>query len=220
MPVVFRVPGVLELNKYGVFTTVAIPGGSISKTQSVSISDILARTGLTKGYGITPHATIRLDIKNFEPKVKEGWGAVIERFNWGASSRPNKLYYEIWNYGMLTPEMMQEGYHCGSFITEANVDNTCTHPAASNRLDVKLWNCSDPAQDVYYEFAGWFYKFDMQYLDSVVEKSFASLFTQLSDDIDAAIKIMTLQSAGLLSHAELLDLLGHPDKLSEVLARK
>jgi len=39
---------------------------------------------------------------------------------------------------------------------------------ASKSVDVKLWNCSDPAEDVDYDFTVWYYMFRNEYFDEVL----------------------------------------------------
>lgn len=107
-------------------------------------------------------------------EIKDGWGVLTERFNWGATSRPDKVYYELWQEGQPMPDyiempMWRHGFYCGSKIRESNIDNVCTHIFAADRIHVKLWNCSDPAEDVYYDFCVWYYTFAEEYAEEVLE---------------------------------------------------
>lgn len=166
---------------------IAPPGGSIPAAKNIAISDIIAASEtFAHECNLTPHATLTLP-------VPKNWGMVIERFNWGETSRPNKLYYEIWNWGTVISPQQQEGFHCGSMILDANLDNRSTHPVASNKCEVRLWNCSSPAVDVWYEVAIWFYKFPMVHLDKIMAMSLYELLGDIDSKFDTlASKLDTL----------------------------
>jgi len=91
--------------------------------------------------------------------VKKGWRVLTERFNWGGTEIPDKAYYELW---------YDKGFYCGSKIRQSNLENVCTHIFAANFIIVKMWNCSDPAQDVYFDFTVWYYTYQEQFHDKVM----------------------------------------------------
>lgn len=178
MPVVFRPSDVLILNKYGTFTTFHLPGQTILAASAVSLADIIAKTASPRGlpfqgpYGPAPAAT---HVVPLEP----GYASIIERFNWGETSSPDKVYYEIHNWGKIVAPLQQEGFHCGGSIGEANRDNRSTHPTASERLELRVWNCTGdlaPTEDVWYEFAVWYYIFELIYLPEILSLSYDALF--------------------------------------------
>lgn len=193
MPVTFRPPDVMELDKYGKFIAVSLPSMTIAAADAVSITAADAG-GWLGSCGLDP--TIRVQLP-----ISKGWGAVIERFNFGDTSRPDKVFYEIWvdpgplaEYVTWEREEEVEGwyFHCCGIITNANVDNRSTHPSSAAQLDLKLWNrTASPgmvAEDVTIEFAVWFYKFKLEYLEKIQAMSFANLFGNLSDKLDEVVR--------------------------------
>jgi len=162
MPIDFTPGECLELLKYGKFTLLHI-SGEISSEDAGPITQ-------------QPMPRGSEDVKAHYPLLEE-WGMLTERFNWGGTSRPNKVYYELWSEGL--PEDLEvevkhnvarklSGYYCGAKITDSNVENRSTHIVASESVDVKLWNCSDPAEDVNWDFTVWYYMYRLEYFDQVL----------------------------------------------------
>ena len=90
--------------------------------------------------------------------VETGYRIFTERFDWGATDVPNKVYYEMW---------YDKGYYCGANVRESNIDNRSTHLFAAEFIDVKLWNISDPSVDVYVDFTVWYYTYLAKHEDKV-----------------------------------------------------
>jgi len=162
MPIDFTPGECLELLKYGKFTLLHI-SGEISSEDAGPITQ-------------QPMPRGSEDVKAHYPLLEE-WAMLTERFNWGGTSRPNKVYYELWSEGLpedLETEIKHDvadklsGYYCGAKITDSNVENRSTHIVASESVDVKLWNCSDPAEDVNWDFTVWYYMFRKEYFDEVL----------------------------------------------------
>lgn len=162
MPIDFTPGECLELLKYGKFTLLHI-SGEISSEDAGPITQ-------------QPMPRGSEDVKAHYPLLEE-WGMLTERFNWGSTSRPNKVYYELWSEGLpeeLETEVKHDvaeklsGYYCGAKITDSNIENRSTHIVASESVDVKLWNCSDPAEDVDYDFTVWYYMYRLEYFDEVL----------------------------------------------------
>jgi len=162
MPIDFTPGECLELLRYGKFTLLHI-SGEISSEDAGPITQ-------------QPMPRGSEDVKAHYPLLEE-WGMLTERFNWGSTSRPNKVYYELWSEGLpdeLEAEVKHDvaeklsGYYCGAKITDSNVENRSTHIVASKSVDVKLWNCSDPAEDVDYDFTVWYYMYRLEYFDEVL----------------------------------------------------
>ena len=185
MPVVFRPADVLELNKYGIFTKWRLPGVEIPASAAVSITAAQTNTWRDPFQGEDPYYDLEFPIRQWRGIDK--WGMLIERFNWGKTSRPDKVYYEIWNYGKLIMPQEQESFHCCGVIGTSDEDNRSTHPAAAEKLKLKLWNCSDPPEDVYIEFTMWYYVFPLEHLDEVMAMSYESFFGMLHDDLNAIL---------------------------------
>lgn len=165
MPVSFEVPDIIELNKYGWFTKWRMPGITIPASAAVSISADDTGSWLNPFTRVAPYVAGDFSLRGHRGIDK--WGLIIERFNWGETSRPDKVYYEIWNYGVLVKPQEQEGFHCCGKIGFADVDNRSTHPTAVEKLVLKLWNCSSPAEDVWVEFAIWYYLFPLDNLEKI-----------------------------------------------------
>jgi len=126
MPVVFRPADVLELNKYGIFTKWRLPGVEIPASEAVSITAEQTNTWRDPFQGADPYYDLEFPIRQWRGIDK--WGIIIERFNWGRTSRPDKVYYEIWNYGKLVMPQEQEGFHCCGKIGSSDIDNRCVPP--------------------------------------------------------------------------------------------
>ena len=147
MPIEFGVGEAIELLKCGKFTLLSL-SGTIPAAEAVDI----VSTPMPRAVPPSVEA-----IYHIEP----GFVVLTERFNWGETTRPDKVYYELWQYGggryFKTP--YAEGFYCGSKIRGSNVDNVCTHIFAGERIHVRLWNCSSPAEDVYYDFTVWYFTY-------------------------------------------------------------
>lgn len=188
MPVTFRPSDVLSLNRYGTFTKFRLPGQTILAASAVNLATIAAATADDRGVPFQ---------KPFDPTlanihtvgIPSGWAVIIERFNWGGTSRPDEVYYEIHNWGATVSPQAQEGFHCGGPIGQADVDNRSTHPSASERLDLKVWNCTGGAPvDVWYEFAVWYYMFDLKYLGEITALSFDALFDRQNEKLEEIVR--------------------------------
>lgn len=161
MPVVFSISKALELIKYGKFTLLSLDGG-IPAAEATDITQ-------------TPMPKDTEAVKaTYE--VMDNYYVITERYNWGGTSRPDSVYYEIWSHGIPGElgirnlvEGLHSGYYCGSEITESNIDNRCTHIISGRDIEVKLWNMTDPAADVYYDFTVWYYQFHRDYYQDVMD---------------------------------------------------
>jgi hypothetical protein len=121
---VFTIPEVMRLSELGRFTLV-----TFQTTLDASLADT-TRPG-------SKATTVSLTVADTE-KI------VTERYNWGATSLSDKVYYELhW----------ERGVYCGSSIHESNLDNICTHLVVASFINILLWNISSPAQDVHVDFS-------------------------------------------------------------------
>jgi len=154
MPIYFGVGEAIELLDYGKFTLLSVYG-EIDKTDAVKITatpEVATDPAVTAVY-----------------HIKRDWAVLTERFNWGSTSIPNKVYYELWAHpGLLVRPAWNVGFYCGSKIRESNIDNRCTHIFAGEKIEIKLWNCSDPAIDVTYDFTVWYFTYLIKYHDKVM----------------------------------------------------
>lgn len=90
--------------------------------------------------------------------VETGYRIFTERFDWGGTDVPNKVYYELW---------YDKGYYCGANVRESNIKNRSTHLFAAEFIDIKLWNITDPSADVYVDFTVWYYTYLAKHEDKV-----------------------------------------------------
>ena len=176
MPIEFGVGEAIELLRYGKFTLLSL-AGTIPAAEAVEITETpsVKPPAVEAVYHIIPH-----------------WLVVTERFNWGETSRPDKVYYELWQYGKIIPTAYEEGFYCGSMIRGSNVDNVCTHIFAAERIHVKLWNATglSPA-DVYYDFTVWYYTYMEMHHDKVME-----IFLKTPDTLQKILEVLTKRQGG------------------------
>ena len=133
MPIHFTFAEGIELLKYGKFTLLSFDG-----TIPAGVTDpVIARAS-----------------------VDAGWKILTERFNWGGTDIPDKVYYELW---------YEKGFYCGSNIRQSNLENRCTHLFAASFIDVKLWNVSSPSVPVYFDFSVWYYTYMTKYEENVMD---------------------------------------------------
>jgi len=113
VPIDFTPGECLELLKYGKFTLLHI-SGEISSEDAGPITQ-------------QPMPRGSEDVKAHYPLLEE-WDMLTERFNWGGTSRPNKVYYELWSEGLpedLEAEVKHDvagklsDYYCGAKITDS-----------------------------------------------------------------------------------------------------
>jgi len=158
MPITFGFGEAMELLQYGKFTVLSLYG-EIAKEDATEITSI----PMTEPPAVEAVFT-----------VKEGWVILTERYNFGETSRPDKVYYELWNEPgqaiLKKIPMRQEniGFYCGAKIREANVENHCTHLLCGGKIRAKFWNCSDPPEDVVYSLSVWYYTYRIEYHDEVM----------------------------------------------------
>ena len=189
MPIEFRVGEAIELLRYGKFTLLSL-AGTIPAVEAVTITETpsVKPPAVEAVYHIVP-----------------GWIVLTERFNWGETSRPDKVYYELWQYGKTIPTAYQEGFYCGSMIRGSNIDNICTHIFAADRIHVKLWNATGAApEDVYYDFTVWYYTYMAMHHDKVM-----AIFLKTPDTLKAILEVLkniAVPPAELAKIEEKLDL--------------
>ncbi|MBA7660605.1 hypothetical protein ES703_68608 [subsurface metagenome] len=172
MPVIFEIPDVLVLNKFGKFIAVTPPGFTIPAANAVSV------TGADTGGWLAPY---NRNLNLYAPvtiPIPEGWAAIVERFNWGCSDNDGRIFYEVWQEpGALIPYMIEEKFHCCGVVTSANTDNRSTHPSAAVQLEFRMWNRSltlaefPAAVDAHVEISGWVYLFRLEFLDEILKTS-------------------------------------------------
>lgn len=160
MPVNFTPSECLGLLEFGKFTLLHIEG-------SIPAEDAVA-------YVSSPMPLHSESLCARYPLEKD-WSILTERFNWGVTSRPDSVYYELWSGGLpkklpVKPFVAEKlaGFYCGARINLSNLDNRCTHIITSEYVDVKLWNISDPAVDVDFDFTVWYYMFHEDYFEDVM----------------------------------------------------
>lgn len=133
MPIYFTVAEAIELLRYGKFTLLSFDG--------------------TIPAGVTAPAKARFH-------VETGYRVLTERFNWGGTEIPDKVYYELW---------YDKGFYCGSNIRQSNLENRSTHIFAAEFVDVLLYNVSSPSVDVFYDCTIWYFAYLAKYHEKVME---------------------------------------------------
>lgn len=156
----------LDMIRYGKFTFLTL---SVQLPKSKAVT-------------IIPPAPYFITTPAFETvfTLRTSYLIITESYNWGSTSRPNKVYYEIHQRGwpfpaaisrMSAPEY-REGFFCGSHIKECDLENQ-THLFCGEDFSLKLWNATGDKklfavpEDVHVEFAIWFYTFHKKYFNDV-----------------------------------------------------
>jgi len=185
MPVVFEPTDVLHLDRYGQFRMWRYPGFMIPADKAVSITADDTNKWTEPFRGAPYHAKDHFPIR---PHLGiEQWGAIIERFNWGQTSVPDMVYYELYTFGKVLPVLI-EGYYCGTKIGMADIENRSTHPVAAEKLELRFWNCSaDAPRNVWIEVAVWLYWFPMENLPILLEISDISLMQEMNQRHSAVL---------------------------------
>lgn len=188
MPVTFEIPNVIMLNKYGKFIAITPPGFTIPAANAVAVE-----AADTDGW-LTPYNR-NLDMYvSVAIPIPEGWGVVVERFNWGDSHKDARIFYEVWQEpGQLAPYMIEEKFHCCGVLTQANEDNRSTHPSAATQVEFRIWNRSASADfpaavDAYVELSGWVYLFRIDCIKDILRTAQEIHFNMVDDDLNAIVQ--------------------------------
>ncbi|MEA1998132.1 MAG: hypothetical protein U9N61_02230 [Euryarchaeota archaeon] len=105
------------------------------------------------------------------------WSILLTNFDFGDSSRPGKIYYEIHVKGNPYEELtlpapaapvFRDGFYVNAFILVSNLRNSCTTFFVDDELTFKVWNSTgaDP-EDVYLEATFHYIAIPFEYLQSV-----------------------------------------------------
>lgn len=122
--------------------------------------------------------------------VPTNWKIITSRFNFGATTIaiPAVVEYELYN---------EEGFYCGEYIGQANINNTCTHLKVARWIEAWFYNRSDPAMDVAYEFAAWYYTFPDWY-----EQDIYNLMWTISNDEAELMYLLRAMNTQLASEKQ------------------
>ncbi len=143
------------------------------------------------------------------------WSIMLGSFNWGDTSRPGKVYYEIHIFGDPYDELdlpvpvapvFREGFFNNAFVLRSNIENPAPHIFVDDRIEFKIWNAtgSDP-EDVYVECTFWYFAIRNEYLEKVYEPYVRD--TKLLSDQVKLTKAHLGLAAGLLGPSDIVDLL-------------
>jgi len=153
MPITLTASEAIELLKYGKYSLLSL-SGTIPASEAVNITE-------------TP--SLKPPSVSAVYSIKPGWAILSERLNWGQTSRPDKVYYELWQYGKPIPTPYAEGFYCGNYVKGSNLDDVNVHLYASEKIIVKLWNATGASpEDVYYDLTIWYYTYDLTYQKEVM----------------------------------------------------
>jgi len=131
-----------------------------------------ARAGGKIQAGVTDTVVVRLPVPG-------GCKIVTERFNFGGTSigvEKPKVKYEI-HY--------EEGLYCWNYISQANLENVCTHIYSADFVEVYFYNISDPPEDVYYDFCVWYYTYQALHHDRVM-----AILLKTPDTLQAILEVL------------------------------
>lgn len=165
MPTTNSYGEVLELWRYGLFTKGTF-FFQIPKEYAVTFPGILD----TPIHDIPPAVQIRFDIR-------EDYVGLLDKFDFGDTSRPAKVYMEWyiggWPYPagitrMFAPEF-HVGYKGGTYITKS-VSTSLLPYITGDFATFKFWNTTGVApEDVYFEATLFFYAFQRKYYKEVYD---------------------------------------------------
>jgi hypothetical protein len=111
-------------------------------------------------------------------KPSWNWAILLNSFDFGDSSRPGKIYYEIYikgnPYNELTlpapaAPVYRDGFYLSSFILVSNLQNVATNLFVDEELTFKVWNSTGGAdpEDVYLETTFHYFAIPFEYLEQV-----------------------------------------------------
>lgn len=106
------------------------------------------------------------------------WAILLNSFDFGDSSRPGKIYYEIYVKGNPYDELTlpapiapvyRDGFFLNAFILVSNLQNNATNIFVNKELTFKIWNATGGAdpEDVYLETTFHYLAIPFEYLESV-----------------------------------------------------
>ncbi len=197
----------LDMIRYGKFTLLTF-SVQIPKEEAVTIVPPYP-------YFLTPAAV------EARYSLRTNYLVITSSYNWGNTSRPNKVYYEIHQFGwpfpagisrMAAPEY-KEGFLCGTHIKECDIDNQ-SHLFCAEDFRVLLWNATgEEPEDIYVEFAIWFYTYHKKYFHEVF-----NILTRNWNLMQTLIGLMRrniMFQAGKLPDEELNDIIAKTSEESE-----
>lgn len=163
MPTINSYGEVLELWRYGLFTKGTF-FFQIPKEYAVTFPAILD----TPIHNIPPAVQIRYEIR-------EDYIGIMDKFDFGDTSRPAKVYIE-WYIGghpypagvtqMFAPEF-SSGYKGGTYITKSASESLLPY-ITGEFATFKFWNTTGIApEDVYFEATIFYYTFQRKYYKEV-----------------------------------------------------
>ena len=105
------------------------------------------------------------------------WSILLSSFDFGDSSRPGKIYYEIHIKGNPYEELTlpapaapvyRNGFYQNAFILVSNLQNDATSIFVNDELTFKMWNSSgaDP-EDVYLETTFQYFAIPFEWMQSI-----------------------------------------------------
>lgn len=136
---------------------------------------------LAKVSGIIPAGVI--DPIRVRVSVPDYWSVITERFNFGMTTVaiPEVFYYEMY---------YDRGYYCNGFISQANIENHCTHILAAHWIEPWFYNVSDPPMDIIYDFACWYFIYPNAKKQEVLDL----LYTLSQDEAEIMDLLRTIHS--------------------------
>ena len=106
------------------------------------------------------------------------WSVLLSSFDFGDSSRPGKIYYEIYVKGNPYEELtlpapaapvFKDGFFTNAFILVSNLTDNFTNLFVNKELTFKIWNSTGGAdpEDVYLEATFYYFAIPFEYMEQV-----------------------------------------------------
>ena len=182
-----RVPDAIELNKYGWFRTWKHKIVTIAKADVQSITSDLTNMYRESFQGAAPTETIEFSLKNFGGTAD--WGMIIDQLEWGSCSAPDKVYFELNTYSKLMDNQFTIGF-CNSGFISGRTNEVAPVPPFTDKVVLKLWNGSSPAEDVWVEPSFSYYMFPLSNKDAVINLSLGEYFKAELEKKDRIIELL------------------------------
>jgi hypothetical protein len=148
--------------------------------ETLRLADIGVFT-LAQVNGIIPAGTTE-PIK-VSMSVPTYWSVITERYDFGMTTVavPSVFYYEMY---------YDRGLYCVGYVTQADIDNRCTHLLSARYIEPWFFNVSDPEMDILYDFSVWYYT----YPDNKKQEVLDLLYSISQDEAEIMEKMREIHS--------------------------
>ena len=169
--VVTRIPDALELMQYGYFYPWKYPRITIDAADAITIT--AAQTDMYFDRYTATAATESVTVDLADIPGSHDWCALLYHYDFGVTSQPDKVYYQIIEYGNVLPQQFKTSFVAGGYACD--MEYQAILPPFNDKVTFEFWNVSDPAEDVWAEVRAIFYLFPYENLDKILALSLSSL---------------------------------------------